>query len=77
MSLYRPQVGFMQFKNRKNEPGADLKSLSKTEFNKSDRPTDRRWKVKEEEALCLVNISINYDLYKNSYDGIPTLPKIL
>ena len=24
----------------------------------TDRPTDRRWKAKEEEALCLVNNSI-------------------
>ena len=59
MSLYKPQVGFMQINNKK-KPGARIRSLSRNEFNKSNRPTDRPTVESQriQKTLHLVNNSI-------------------
>ena len=57
MSLYKPQVGFMQINNKKKNqeqeseayPGMSLTSPT-------DRPTDRRWKAKEFRRPCILLI---------------------
>ena len=73
MSLYKPQEATCKLTIEKMDQERISGAYPKMSLRS---PTDRRWKAKEEEALCLIINSIIISCRSMAVKVEPTLPKL-
>ena len=77
MSLYKPQEATCKLTIEKMDQERISGAYPKMSLRSpTDRPTDRRWKAKEEEALCLIINSIIILCISMAVKVEPTFPKL-